>query len=307
METSKSLIFKNGIIIKTNKNFHPKNKHKSGYDLEALCETYPKLLPFVFVNKHETKTIDFANPKAVKAINTALLKHHYNISFWEFPDINLCPPIPGRVDYIHHISDILKASHINKNIRVLDIGTGATCIYPILGVAEYNWTFVASDIDKASLQNAQKIIDKNNLNGSITLRHQKDSSKIFKGILNEDDKFSITMCNPPFYKSETEALTATTRKLKGLNRVGDKVVRNFAGTHNELWCKGGEKAFIHNYLYESTLFKKQCVWFTTLVSKKELVKGIHISLKKLGATKIKTIDMKQGNKISRIIAWTFNN
>ena len=261
--------------------------------------------PFVFENKYDTKTIDFANPNAVKALNTALLLQHYNIRFWEFPEENLTPPIPGRVDYIHHLSDLLIASNISKNIRVLDIGTGASCIYPLLGNAEYNWNFVAIDIDNVSLKNAQRIINKNELSDVISLRHQKDAAQIFKGIINENDTFSITMCNPPFYKSETEALEATTRKLKGLNKVYEKPVRNFSGTHNELWYKGGEKAFIHNYLYESSLFKEQCIWFTTLVSKKDLVKGMQVSLKKLGATQIKIINMGQGNKISRIVAWTF--
>lgn len=293
------------LIIKTKTSFHPKNKHKSGYDLEALQEVYPDLLPFVFENKYETKTIDFTNPKAVKALNTALLFKHYNISFWKFLETNLCPPIPGRVDYIHHIADLLKASEITDNVHVLDIGTGASCIYPILGYVEYNWSFVATDIDKKSLTQAQKIIDENDLKDVISLRYQEDGSNIFKGVLNEDDKFTMSICNPPFYKSEAEAIEATTRKLKGLNRVEGKPVRNFAGTNNELWYKSGEKAFIHNYLYESSLFKEQCIWFTTLVSKKDLVKGMYASLKKLGATNIKTINMGQGNKISRVVAWTF--
>ena len=292
-------------IIKTNTNCNPKNKHKSGYDLEALCEVYPDLLPFVFENKYQTKTIDFANPKAVKALNTGLLFKHYSITFWEFPEINLCPPIPGRVDYIHHIVDLLKSNKTSNSVNVLDIGTGASCIYPLLGQAEYNWKFVATDVDEMALEYAQKIINKNELNDVIELRYQKDVSQIFKGILKADDKFSVSICNPPFYKSEAEALEATTRKLKGLNREEDKVVRNFSGTQNELWYKGGEKAFIHNYLYESSLYKEQCVWFTTLVSKKDLVKGMYTSLKKLGATDIKTINMGQGNKISRIVAWTF--
>ncbi len=230
---------------------------------------------------------------------------HYKITFWEFPDTNLCPPIPGRADYIHHIADLLKSSKISDNINVLDIGTGASCIYPLLGHAEYNWNFVATDIDENSLKYAQNIINKNELNAAISLRHQKDASQIFNGVLNEDDRFSVSICNPPFYKSEAEALEATSRKLKGLNREGDKVVKNFSGTQNELWYKGGEKAFIHNYLYESSLFKTQCVWFSTLVSKKDLVKGMYASLKKLGATDIKTINMGQGNKISRVVAWTF--
>ncbi|PWH82723.1 23S rRNA (adenine(1618)-N(6))-methyltransferase RlmF [Algibacter marinivivus] len=291
--------------MKTNKSFHPKNKHKSGYDLEILCQVYPDVLPYVFENKYQTKTIDFANPKAVKALNTALLVKDYNIKFWEFPDTNLCPPIPGRVDYIHHVADLLKSSKITGDIHVLDIGTGASCIYPILGQAEYNWNFVATDIDEDSLKYAQKIIDKNGLNDLISLRIQKDASQILKGVLNKDDTFSISMCNPPFFKSEADALEATTRKLKGLNRDGDKVIRNFSGSKNELWYKGGEKAFIHNYLYESSLFKKQCIWFTTLVSKKELVKGIQTSLKKLGAKRVTVINMGQGNKVSRVVAWSF--
>lgn len=270
-----------------------------------MCNVYPDLLPFVFVNKYNTKTIDFATPKAVKALNTALLVSHYKVAFWEFPNINLCPPIPGRVDYIHHISDLLNSSKINNNINILDIGTGATCIYPILGNAVYNWDFIGTDIDELSLKNAQKIIDKNGLSDSISLRHQKNKAQILKGVINENDRFSLSMCNPPFYKSEAEALEATTRKLKGLKREAGNIVRNFAGTHNELWYKGGEKAFIHNYLYESSLFYNQCFWFTTLVSKKDLVKDIYTSLKKLGATAIKTINMGQGNKISRIIVWSF--
>ncbi|MEP4908563.1 MAG: 23S rRNA (adenine(1618)-N(6))-methyltransferase RlmF [Algibacter sp.] len=286
-------------------NFHSKNKHKSGYDLDVLCKVYPDLLPFVFINKYDTKTIDFAKPKAVKALNTALLFMYYDIKFWEFSDANLCPPIPGRVDYIHHLSGLIKKSDIQGDISVLDIGTGATCIYPILGNAVCHWNFVGTDIDASSLKNAQEIINKNELENSISLRFQKDVSQILKGVINEKDNFSVSMCNPPFYKSEEEALEATTRKSKGLKKENDTAVRNFSGTHSELCYKGGEKAFLHNYLYESSLYRDQCIWFTSLVSKKDLVKGMQISLKKLGATQVKVLNMGQGNKLSRIVAWTF--
>ncbi|MFI1743009.1 23S rRNA (adenine(1618)-N(6))-methyltransferase RlmF [Thalassobellus sediminis] len=292
--------------MKSNATFHPRNKHKLGYDLDVLCEKHPNLLPFVFKNKYETKTIDFANPNAVKALNTALLFQFYDIKYWEFPDSNLCPPIPGRADYIHHLSDLIRKPKIKEDVTILDVGVGATCIYPIIGNAEYNWNFVGTDIDEKSLQCANKIIKENKLQDTISLHLQKDTSQIFKGILNIEDNFVATICNPPFYKTEAEALEATIRKLKGLKKEINTVARNFSGTHNELWYKGGEKAFIHNYLYESSLFKQHCHWFTTLVSKKDLVKGMYVSLKKLGATDIKTINMGQGNKISRIVAWTFS-
>ena len=113
------------------------------------------------------------------------------------------------------------------------------------------------------------------------------------------------MCNPPFYRSEEEAIQANTRKLKGLGTSSNTTARNFSGKSKELWYKGGEKAFVHTYLYESSLHKKRSFWYTTLVSKKENLESMYASLKKLEATEIKTIPMHHGNKITRIVAWTF--
>lgn len=290
-----------------NNSLHPNNKHKSGYDLDALCQAFSNLSPFVFTNEYQNKTIDFANPKAVKALNTALLFKYYGINFWDFPDTNLCPPVPGRMDYIHHLADLLEASGLSENIKVLDIGTGASCIYPILGNAAYNWHYVGTDIDKISLKFAQEIIDKNDLSSYISLRYQNNSRHILNGVLNKNDKFSISMCNPPFYKSEQEAIAATTRKLKGLNKSENVLIRNFSGTHNELWCKGGEKTFLQNYIYESSLFKDQCIWYTSLVSRKDLLRGLKVNLKRVNAKSVKVIDMGTGNKISRIVAWSYQN
>jgi 23S rRNA (adenine1618-N6)-methyltransferase len=287
------------------KNLHPKNKHLKGYNFKELCEVNPELKEFVFVNKYQTKTINFANPEAVKELNRALLFKYYNIQFWDFPDDNLCPPIPGRVDYIHYLADLLRESEIEKNATILDIGMGASCIYPLLGNSAYNWQFMGTDIDKKSIDRAENILKKNQLIDAIKLKQQSDSAHIFTGILSSTDKYSASMCNPPFYKSQEEAMLANARKLDGLGMNDDVKTRNFSGKQQELWYKGGEKAFAHTYLYESSMFKKQCFWYTTLVSKKENVQSMYDSLHKLGATEIKTIPMHQGNKVTRIVAWTF--
>jgi len=284
---------------------HNNNRHRNGYDLSLLKEENPALLPFVFVNKFGNETVDFAKPEAVKALNTALLKAHYNIVYWEFPNTNLCPAIPGRVDYIHYINDLLNQYRITNNITALDIGTGANCVYPLLGHKTYNWSFVGTEVNTEALKSAKAIIERNKLDKVITFRQQQNDSSIFNGILTKTDHFAVTLCNPPFYKDETEALEATKRKLKGLGKPTDEVIRNFAGQAQELWCKGGEKAFLHTYLYESSLHKTNCFWYTSLVSNKDNIKSMQKSLKKLGATLVKTIDMLQGNKKSRIVAWTF--
>lgn len=284
-------------------NFHPNSKHNSDYNFKLLIEKNPALKEFVFENEYKTTTIDFSNPLAVKELNRSLLFSYYGSKQWDFPDENLCPPIPGRVDYLHYMADLLKASSITENINVLDIGTGATCIYPLLGATEYNWNFVGTDIDLDSLDAAQDIIDDNDLDAKITLRQQFDENNIFTGIIEEDDSFSLAMCNPPFYKSAEEARGANRRKTRNL---GTNTVRNFSGNNNELWYIGGEKAFLHNYLYQSSLFKDTCFWYTSLVSKKENVESLQKSSKKLGVTEFKIIPMQQGNKVTRIVAWRFS-
>jgi len=284
---------------------HKNNTHSKGYDFEVLVNNVPELESHVFQNDFGNKTIDFGNPKAVKELNRALLKTHYGITYWEFPDANLCPPIPGRVEYIHLLNDLLNTSGLHNDLTILDIGTGATCIYPLLGHATYGWQFLASEIDKHALKNAQAIIDRNKLNDAISLRFQENPQHILTGILNPSEHVSATMCNPPFYRNEVEANTNTLLKQKGLKKQTDTVARNFSGTAKELWYPGGEKAFVHNYLYQSSLLKTNCLWYTCLVSKTQHVLSMETSLKKLGATDFKILQMALGNKISRVVAWTF--
>jgi len=282
-----------------NKGLHPKNRFNQGYDLDLLVKQNPKLKEFVITNTYDSVTIDFSNPIAVKELNKALLFSYDTISVWDFPNENLCPPIPGRLDYIHHLKNLLSDE---KEIIILDIGTGATCIYPLLGVAEYNWKFVATDIDLDSLDTAQDIIDDNNFTDQIELRQQFNEAHILKDILEDVDSFSATMCNPPFYKSAEEAQGANKRKSRNL---GNNAVRNFSGNNNELWYVGGEKAFLHTYLYESSLQPQKSKWFTSLVSKKDNIESLQSSSKKLGVKEFKVIPMQQGNKVTRIACWRF--
>jgi 23S rRNA (adenine1618-N6)-methyltransferase len=291
---------------------HPRNKHRSRYDFEVLLLKTPELKPFIYSNEYEIETIDFSNPMAVKTLNKSLLKTYYGILEWDLPENYLCPPIPGRADYIHHIADLL--ADVNQqiipngnNIMGLDIGVGANCIYPILGNAEYNWSFVATDIDADALENCVSIIEKNpHLTDVISLQQQVNSRYIFKDIIQPEDKFAFTICNPPFHDSKEEAAKSAARKVSNLtNQKTANPILNFGGQNNELWCEGGELAFITQMIYESVKYPKQCFWFTTLVSKKDHLKSIYKTLNKVEASNIKTIEMNQGQKISRLVAWTF--
>jgi len=189
----------------------------------------------------------------------------------------------------------------------LDVGVGANCIYPIIGVVDYGWTFVGSDVELASLKNAQSIIDNNRvLNKKIELRQQKNRNNIFQSIIQPEDRFDLTVCNPPFHRSANEASAGSLRKVKNLGqKKKQEPVLNFGGQGNELWCEGGEIQFIQTMIRESALYKKNCSWFTTLVSKKESLNAIYKAFKNVAVKEVRTIEMQHGNKTSRIVAWRF--
>lgn len=288
---------------------HPRNKHRERYDFASLIASCASLKPFVQENQFGDESIDFSNPLAVKTLNQALLKHFYGIEYWDIPADFLTPPIPGRADYVHYLADLVAQELPPKKnkIRCLDIGVGANCIYPIIGVREYNWQFVGAEIEPKALEAAQKIIDSNEaLQGNIELRLQTNVKSIFKGIIAPQDRFDVTICNPPFHASKEAAETGTRRKIKNLtHEKNSKSILNFGGQSNELWCEGGEASFIHQMIQESVLFSNNCAWFSTLVSKKENLRGIVKSIQKLPITKHQIVEMQQGNKTSRFITWSF--
>jgi len=282
---------------------HPKNPHKTRYDLKALGEKSPELVPYVLINKYGDESIDFADAKAVKALNRAILLDSYGIKHWDIPEDYLCPPIPGRADYIHSVADLFSEK---KALRVLDIGTGANCIYPLIGAVEYQWSWVGADIDPRAIENAQTIVSKNGLDSQIELRLQTDKKSIFKNIIQSSERFDLTICNPPFHESYEEAMRGTNRKWKNLGKAPKSKTLNFGGKSNELWCPGGESAFILNMIDESVLFKTNVQWFTTLVSKEANLPVLKKALeKKVIAKEIRVIEMTQGQKKSRLLAWTF--
>ncbi|GGW26270.1 23S rRNA (adenine(1618)-N(6))-methyltransferase RlmF [Arenibacter certesii] len=279
---------------------HPKNPFIKEYDFDRLTSIHPTLNDFVFVNDYGSKTIKFGDRDAVKALNTALLKSHYGLTYWDIPENNLCPPIPGRLDYLLYISDLIPKT----NIRLLDIGTGANLIYPILGCRHFNWECTGTEVDLTSLNNAQILIEKNRVLKEIDLRHQRFKNNILEHVVLPDDVFDVVVCNPPFFRNKSEALRSNKRKVQNL-RLLEKDSQNFGGLSNELWYKGGETAFIKKMAMESVQFKDQIHWFTSLVSQNENVKDIKRAINKTLPTSVKVINMQLGNKKSRFIAWTF--
>ncbi|MCE2593651.1 23S rRNA (adenine(1618)-N(6))-methyltransferase RlmF [Motilimonas cestriensis] len=297
---------------------HPRNPHVGRYDFSALCLALPALSRFLVPNPKGDSSIDFSNEQAVLCLNQALLAHYYQVKFWQIPAGYLCPPIPGRADYIHYGADLLARLNqgkvpIGKKIKLVDIGTGANCIYPIIGSQSYGWSFIASDIDPVSVKTAQAIVQSNpNLTGLIDVKQQSQSEYFFKGIIKAKLPISLTVCNPPFHASLAEAHQGSQRKWQNLNKGKEKTTGsgnaptlNFGGQKAELWCPGGELAFLKRMATESVGFAEQVCWFSSLVAKGEHVRPLKKHLQQLNVAQCEVIQMQQGQKISRILAWSF--
>lgn len=290
---------------------HPRNRHATGYDFPVLLKAHPELGRFVVRAPHGGPSIDFADPMAVRALNRALLAEAYGIRGWELPEGYLCPPVPGRADYLHHLADLLAESNggtapRGASVRVLDVGVGAGAIYPLLGHGEYGWSFVGSDIDAAALASAARILAANGLTSAIQLRRQADRAAVFTGVVAAGEHFDLTLCNPPFHGSRREAQEGARRKWRNLGRgEAARPALNFGGRDAELWCEGGEAGFIGRMAAESARIPAQVLWFTSLVSSSASLPAVRRALRLAGAREVRTVAMAQGQKQSRFVAWTF--
>jgi 23S rRNA (adenine1618-N6)-methyltransferase len=290
---------------------HPRNRFRAGYDFPQLIACSPALAAFVAPNAYGHASIDYADPGAVKALNQALLKSAYGINSWDVPPGYLCPPIPGRSDYLHYLADLLesapgRARTRRRPVAILDIGTGANCIYPLIGASDYGWRFVASEVDPVALRWARKLVAANPaVAGLIECRLQRSPLECFGGVVQPGETFDLSMCNPPFHTSAQAAAEGNRRKRRNLGGLARTARLNFGGTAGELWCDGGELAFVGRMIAQSAERPAWCRWFTTLVSKGAHLPRLDQWLREVGATEVRKIEMAHGQKTSRILAWTF--
>lgn len=294
--------------------FHPRNRHQGRYDFTGLITACPQLREHVIEKVSGEPSIDFADPAAVLIFNRALLRFQYGIEHWNIPAGYLCPAIPGRADYLHGLADLLAAGNAGVvprglGVRVLDIGVGANCVYPMLGSCEYGWQFVGSEVDPEALKSAQAIVDANpSLRSAVELRWQAQRGQIFAGLIQAGERFELSMCNPPFHASAAEAAAASQRKWRNLGKTAansSAPALNFGGQDAELWCTGGEASFLKRMLKESVQYGRQVAWFSTLVSKSGRLADLYKQLDKLKVLEVRTGEMAQGQKQSRWVAWRF--
>ena len=112
-----------------------------------------------------------------------------------------------RLNYIHWVEDLLAmarppaAGAAARTIKGIDIGTGASCIYALLGATINKWRFVATEVAAESVAAARANVERNNLQPSIDVRHVKPGTFLVPNLRDDDGEFDFCMCNPPFFAS----------------------------------------------------------------------------------------------------------
>lgn len=261
----------------------------------------------------------FEDNRSVILLNKCILKEYFQISIPESltTSDNLFPRVPGRLAYIEFIiQDIINPHEIisSSNYTILDIGTGAYSIYPILlsqtllkshidGIVK----IIGTDIDHESVENSKKLINYNTLNDSITIVETKKDRNLFSFLNNNKSDTIITICNPPFYASRKEFQELQDKK------VDSKTLLPLSGTDNELITDGGELSFLIRMVNDSQMFSKFCrrkklTWFTSLISRYSTLEPIITYLSKDIHIKDYFVkDIRIGNTTRWVLCWNFNN
>ncbi|PAN03702.1 hypothetical protein PAHAL_1G016200 [Panicum hallii] len=306
---------------------HPRNRYAAAApDFAALAELYPSFRPFVSVSERGRASVDFTDFSATRELTRVLLLHDHGVNWW-IPDGQLCPTVPNRSNYIHWIEDLLSSNLIppisssSGRVRGFDIGTGANCIYPLLGASLLGWSFVGSDVTDVALEWAKKNAENNpHLTELIEIRNADAASlsseseaivrepirenvlepaedvampkpPVLVGVVKESESFDFCMCNPPFFESIEEA---------GLNPK-----TSCGGTAEEMVCPGGELAFVTHIIEDSVSLKNSFRWFTSMVGRKANLKLLVSKARKVGASVVKTTEFVQGQTARWGLAWSF--
>jgi 23S rRNA (adenine1618-N6)-methyltransferase len=215
--------------------------------------------------------------------------------------------VPNRHNYILWLKDLLDSSSLSyseqyepeRRVTGLDIGTGASLIYPLLGCTQRSWHFIATDVDAESLASARVNARINHLESRIRIVGRAISDPLIP--LDELDISSIdfAMVNPPFYTSDTELLELAAQKSRPPSSA-------CTGAPVEMVCEGGEVGFVQRMINESLGLKERVQWYTAMLGKQSSLEVLVDTLKKNKINNFAATAFVQGNKTRRwALGWSF--
>jgi 23S rRNA A1618 N6-methylase RlmF len=333
---------------------HPRNRYQRPPDFAALAAHHPDTFgKFVRTDARGHASIDWDDGAASRALTAVLLLHDFGLR-WDMPAGHLCPPVPNRLNYLHWVEDLLAlrapgaasaaesgetagsasssstgavaaaaaaVPSADEPLRCLDIGTGASCIFPLLGAALHSeWRWIATDVDAASVAAAAANVSRNKLEARIRCRLVAPHDPLLAAIdssaasvssggsgVGGHGGFAFCVCNPPFFEA------GAPRRLA--ERIGERGAGPCEATRSEAEAEGGEVGFVGRIVQESIDRAAQGAkprsppggvrWFTSMLGCKASLKPLLAQLRAAGVRNVRSGTLQQGRTRRWVLAWSF--
>ncbi|XP_046825269.1 U6 small nuclear RNA (adenine-(43)-N(6))-methyltransferase [Vespa crabro] len=275
---------------------HPRNKYKKSPNFKQLALLYPEFRKVAVTDLTGKVHIDFKNEETLRILTKVLLKHDFDLTI-KIPQNKLVPTLPLRLNYILWIEDLMTHASFTKmeNVKGIDIGTGAVCIYPLLLAKIYGCYMFGTEVDDTSIESAIENVKNNNLENLIQVI-KVDKNKILKETIEENETFHFIMCNPPFFETED---------------TSDKVIKQQpprnapTGSNKELSIEGGEKLFVTKMIEESIQIGEKIKIYTSMLGKKNSLFYFVKLLKEHNINNFTWTEFCQGHTKRWGLAWSF--
>lgn len=282
-----------------NKSMHPRNRYKDKPpDFAYLASKYPEFQQHVQTSLVGRPVVNFKEPEAVRALTCTLLKEDFGLTI-EIPLERLIPTVPLRLNYIHWVEDLTDGQKQLR--RGIDIGTGASCIYPLLGATMNGWYFLATEVDDICFDYAKKNVEQNNMSDLIKVVKVPQKTLLMDALKEETEIiYDFCMCNPPFFANQMEAKGVNSRNSR---RPPPSSVNT--GGVTEIMAEGGELEFVKRIIHDSLQLKKRLRWYSCMLGKKCSLAPLKEELRKQGVPKVTYTEFCQGRTMRWALAWSF--
>ncbi|XP_037329051.2 RNA N6-adenosine-methyltransferase mettl16 [Pungitius pungitius] len=282
-----------------NKSMHPRNRYKDKPpDFAYLASKYPDFQHYVHTSLAGRPVVNFKEPEAVRALTCTLLKEDFGLTI-EIPLERLIPTVPLRLNYIHWVEDLIDGQKQPR--RGIDIGTGASCIYPLLGATMNGWFFLATEVDDICFDYATKNVEQNNMANLIKVVKVPQKTLLMDALKEEPQMvYDFCMCNPPFFANQLEAKGVNSRNSR---RPPPSSVNT--GGVTEIMAEGGELEFVKRIIHDSLQLKKRLRWYSCMLGKKCSLAPLKEELRKQGVQKVTHTEFYQGRTMRWALAWSF--
>ncbi|XP_053668329.1 U6 small nuclear RNA (adenine-(43)-N(6))-methyltransferase [Anopheles marshallii] len=293
--------------MSVNEFMHPRNLYRQKPNFHLLVKQFPELNEVASVDLAGKVKLDYRKKHAVHLLSKCLLLRDFGLKL-ELPSNKLVPTLPLRLNYIHWLEDIGAIAQWpeKEKVRGIDIGCGASCIYPLLAVvlSQQRWHMVAIEKAEDSLESAKANVMRNELQSCINVQPQSlEGNTILLDVLKNfpGERFDFCMCNPPFFDSNFN-------ELKPHDRTGKRREPSNASTGSleELCTEGGEVKFINQIIDESLQLKDRVSVYTTMIGHKSTYDKILHSLKRASIHNVTVSRFCQGNTTRWAVAWSFD-